>query len=1236
MPVLTGEQVLSKEGTNVGGWGETWTFKVNVTDEDLDPLTLKLWIKKADEGTWILANSTSYIDNPDLNGTINKTIVLTYKNPSLFQTRQGEWYYYFEAEDIRNYIGNTTINSFFIEKDDINISLVAGDGASVWRNGTDIAYLVVYVYDLDREEGANDANVTFFVTLNGTAFDSGTIVYSNGTGYAAFEFNPECDPIYKTGIQYWKAVVVSDDYYKSASSSNFTVTIKSKINLRVDYPDGQAFLRGTLVPFYASVYDECEYVNGADILLYGVWGANQFSCTPVYNMNNGTYNCTFDTSGKPFGWYSIKMMARKNYYSEYPSYTTITKPNAFFVASNPVINSFTIDHYFGGWGELYNFDIRITDTDASPNNVTLWKSYDNVTWIYVDSKVVTPTYSNYPVSFSRRFDCEDYLTNSTVFFKVTTVDVNGFNDTSQILNITFERDDVTVSLASDSSSSVRRIGENNAYLRAIVYDSDRGIYPSGSNLTIWVTRDGMTYDYFLNCTSSNGNCTVYYNPDCSSKEGIQYWFAQSGDYCYKQVNSTNKTLTIIGQLNVSIISPENNAILQRGIINLLNASVYDECLNVRHNATTRWYNSSWNLLASGQNATWLIPPSYKLGSDIIYVNVSESNFDPNFNSTQVFIYGWSRVNFVSPENGTIAESGTLVNLVCRVLDFNTSQPISNYSVKFFKNDLMIGSSLSDSEGYAQLNWNTFGEPAGNYNVSCRIETNSTLFYIPAVPQASIIITLKRPLIIDEIIAPPFVYRNDTFTPNKANITVHVKDAQIGDAVGANVSFYMLDNYIGSCLTNSSGYCSLINLDFPDDFTPSLVTIYINATRDINEPSETVNTSIQVKGILFTTIISPENNSYFSKAQSIPVQADVVSENGETLEYLNETGLAVEWWNETTKLVEGISTIIPQSIVAQQSTGEHSLMAVAKKSYYDDGKANVTIYINSLADVLWISPLNDTILPYPEPFNITCMVKDTYAGGIADYNVSVYYKIEPSTEFIFLASLKTNSSGYATYEFEPYEKGNHTFMCNITDDNDKYYSAYGKVSGATFWVKDVYLPTIFNINVTPVYGLEANLNSTQVFATISDNYDINSVWLNVSLPNGSYEIVPMYNVSPKVKIGDYVFANYSTTYLPRLDGNHSLYIYAMDMPPESNVNFTLASEIVVYGKVYGDAKTDISEIIATGITQNRGFNFTVIANFTNLGPATAYNVNLTHSESPIGSLRYNESFKQCGALSNAVL
>ncbi|MGC8993290.1 MAG: helicase HerA domain-containing protein [Candidatus Aenigmatarchaeota archaeon] len=489
------------------------------------------------------------------------------------------------------------------------------------------------------------------------------------------------------------------------------------------------------------------------------------------------------------------------------------------------------------------------------------------------------------------------------------------------------------------------------------------------------------------------------------------------------------------------------------------------------------------------------------------------------------------------------------------------------------------------------------------------------------------------MIIDKIIlSSPFIYRNDSFVPNKANITVHVRDSNIGDAQNANVSFFNSSSYLGSCLTNSSGYCTFVNFDVDDNIQPQLITIYINATSNINEPSETNTTTIIAKGILFANITKPDitkpENAYWPKYTSISVSAQVWSENGENSTQLNPT---VEWWNETATLTIGIDTYIPQTIVAEQLTGKHSLMAKAKKSYYDDGISNVTIYINSLADVIWIYPSQDSIMPYPEQFNATCMVKDTYAGGIADYNVSMYYKLEPSSEFILLANLKTNSSGYASYSFKPLEKGNYTFKCNITDDPSKYYSANTKEATSTFWIKDIYAPLIENIEVNPVYGLEANLNSTNITARIIDNYDIDSVWINVTLPNSSFEIVYMQNITPKVKVGDYVNATYSTLYTPKIDGIHSIYIYARDALPESNVNYTFASNVSVYGKVYGKIDLKPSSIVALNITQATGFSFDVFVNFTNLGPANMYSVNLTHSEFPANSLIYNETMKSCGNL-----
>jgi hypothetical protein len=596
-PALFAEQAISEQGSNIGGWGETWTFKVNVTDEDLDNVTVKLYVRKLGATTWNLANVSSYDTNPDLRGPMNKMVILTYFSPGTFQTNQGDWEFNFTAEDTRFY-SSSVANNFTIEKDDIELRLISGNGATVWRNGTDVANLIIEAFDLDQEARVANANITFYVTRDGNNFDDGRIVVSNSSGYSSYPFDPDCN--YNVGLQKWQARIELDPYWKSNSTVNYTLTIKSYLALSIDKPNGEAYLIGTQVPFYVSTFDDCSYVSGAEVLIYTLYGTSYYSCLPqpANDLGNGTYYASFDSSGRPFGWWNAEARARKNYYSDYPNYNITTKTKAWFLASKPSLSGFSIDHTFGGWGENYKFSISLTDSDYNTNNVSLWKSYDNVTWHLVDSKLVTPTYSGYPVEFNERFSCEDYLTNATVFFKITTQDSVGFNDSSNILNITFEKDDVSVSLSDESNSTVRRIGSNKAYLKAIIYDVDKAYYPSDANLTIWITENGKDYTYSLNCTSSEGNCVVYYDPSCSSQVGIQYWFAQSGDSCYKQVNSTNKTLTVIGQLNVSIINPSSGSILERGIAKMLNASIYDECLVLQPNATARWYNSSWSLLAS--------------------------------------------------------------------------------------------------------------------------------------------------------------------------------------------------------------------------------------------------------------------------------------------------------------------------------------------------------------------------------------------------------------------------------------------------------------------------------------------------------------------------------------------------------------------------------------------------------------------------------------------------------------
>jgi hypothetical protein len=1239
-PVLEAPNVTSQQGSDLGGWGETWTFKVNVTDEDRDNVTVYLKIKRFNEPetAWQIANISSFEENPDLRGPINKSVVITYKNPGLFQNAQEVWQFKFEAEDSRFYTANTSAKNFTIEKDDVAVQLVAGDGATVWRNGTQAISLKVNVTDLDQNLPAASAHVTFWVTTNELDWDSGTLTLTDENGIAEFTFDPTC--IYSTGIQKWKAGSGPDAYYKFVNTTNFTLTIKTFIALNITYPEGQAFLIGTKVPFIGYVYDDCSGVPGATVTFKDNYGASWYDCSPVSDQQNGTYNCTFDTTGRPYGWHNIKMTANKQYYGNYPTPTETLKTNAYFIASKPSLSNPSLDHNLGGWGELYTFSIQLTDTDKNFNNVSLWKSFDQINWTLVDSKIVQPTYSNYSVSFQERFTCEDYLnaTNGINYWKIRTVDEYGYSDETSVLNFTLDVDNVTLSIGSDSSTSVRRIGDNTAYFRFLIYDSDRGAYVSNANGTVWITKDGSNFDFNLSCTSVNGNCSVYYNPDCSSSAGLQYWKGSVIDACYQRLNTSVVNFTVYGQLNISLIRPIYGKMLNRDRIVSFNASVSNDCGQQINDATVRWYNSSWNLIASGYNTSWLVPATYKLGPETIYSNATRQYYDPNYNSTLVYVYGWSDISEISPANSSAYSAGSVITIKCKVIDGNTSQPLANYAVYFYKNNNNFANSSTNEQGYASVDWYTTGESAGWYNLTCAIKDNSTQYYNASIAQRETWIWLSRPLIIDQIIRQyPSIYRNDSFWPYQTNISVHVRDANIGDADNANVSFYNSTSLMQSCLTNSSGWCSLINFNPSDTITPTLYYIYINATRPQNENSLTNVTTITIKGILDTTIILPENNSFYAKSQAIPLKANGTSENGESFLILNPT---ITWYNETAQIAIGNDTWLPQPKVAEQRTGPHQFMAVASKDYFDEGKANVTVTITGLADVVWVSPIGE--IPYPETFYPTCLVKDHESqSGISDYVVNFSYKWEPSSEFIFNGSYSTNSTGYTSYSFVPTQKGNITFNCTIGDNTTQYYSANIKEALQTIWVKDITPPQIYNISILPNASIEANLNATNITATVFDNYRINSVWANITLPNQSFVVLQMNNISVPEEGFGYYKAIYRVSYLPPIGGTYSIRIYAKDEGTEYNVNYTFAGYFDVWGKSFGIIEQCVNntedgnltdcddEIEAPFITQTQGFTFEVKVNFTNLGPATIYSLNLTHQD--LGYMSYNESEKNCGTL-----
>jgi len=837
-PILTNYIPLNSPG----GWGETFYYNVTVTDEDEDNVTLDLYVEKPGTAVWIFEDEVN-LTSP----VINKTVTLS-APAGTFECPQhlGNGEFKFEASDSRLLTRNV-INNFTVERDDVRFEEGSGDGEFVWRNGTDSLLLSLLVIDNDRNLSTpGGLNSKFWVTLDGNSWDNGKNAQTNDSGYINYDFMNElpigqqkCD--YSLGVQNWRAWV-NGTCYKPTYSKNYTLTIKSNLILNITIPDGEGYLRGDLVPIKGRVEDDCsKYPSGVEdaTVTYELFiGGNKYTCSKTNNAGwsegNGWYNCTWDSSARAKGYYDIRMNGSKIYYG--PNSTR--KDDAFFLGEAPTLSNPGVDHNVGGWGEEYVFSVIYSDPDYQDDNVSVWGSYDNVTWSLIDSKLVKGV--DRTVNFYDRFTCENMSTTPLTgirYFKFRVVDPFGYSDETTPQNISLVEDNVTVSVTSNTTSIVRRIGNQDALLQFRIYDSDLGVYPNQTSGRIWVTRDHNNYDVIYSCNSNNGYCGINHDPNCTTSVGVQKWIGGVVDSCYQSLNTSKTDLTVIGQLNTSVLNPVNGIIVNRDENVTLNATVSNDCNESINDSLVSWYNESWDLLAQGYNTTWTVPSSYGLGPRTVYVNATRQYYDLGANQSDIYVYGWSEVDNIVPSNGSDYIAGLSVNVRCHVSDVDTSNPIENYTVKFYKNGALVKTEIADSDGWATWSWSTATESPGWYNISCNISDDSELYYNTTVSERSTLILIRRPLLIDYInVNPSSIYRNDSYNPNEANISVRVQDALTGPAEGANVTFYNLTSYLDSCLSDSDGRCWVM-YNAPDNTTPDIYTIYINATKSGTEPSE---------------------------------------------------------------------------------------------------------------------------------------------------------------------------------------------------------------------------------------------------------------------------------------------------------------------------------------------------------------------------------------------------------------
>ncbi|RLG19279.1 hypothetical protein DRN74_07090, partial [Candidatus Micrarchaeota archaeon] len=282
------ELQLESVDKTTGGWGETWTFEVQCRDLEGDEDNVTLWMKKSSTDPWVpvrtkQCQSTSWT-------TLTFTETFTCENI----TPAGETTYWkFNASDQWNFTDETSTHGITIEKDDVNIGLISGNGEEVNREGDDTEQLAVQIYDIDKNEyvGSGVQGI-FYITYDGITWDSGTINTTDSSGILYYTFNPNCS--YGVGVQRWNAGTYGDSCYKDKLyTSNFTIEIHGQLYNNIVTPyQGQTFHTTELVPIRFNVTSDCSnegLIPNATVSIELGSPLDQWeTCEPVYN-ETGAY-----------------------------------------------------------------------------------------------------------------------------------------------------------------------------------------------------------------------------------------------------------------------------------------------------------------------------------------------------------------------------------------------------------------------------------------------------------------------------------------------------------------------------------------------------------------------------------------------------------------------------------------------------------------------------------------------------------------------------------------------------------------------------------------------------------------------------------------------------------------------------------------------------------------------------------------------------------------------------------
>ncbi|MEK6843572.1 MAG: hypothetical protein AABY04_03720, partial [Candidatus Micrarchaeota archaeon] len=379
--------------------------------------------------------------------------------------------------------------------------------------------------------------------------------------------------------QVWRGGVLNDICYKNKNSSDSFLDVIGQVHVSLLLPANNSIYNVTNnVTVRYNVTSECQAQEG--LLNTSITNAtfihNQtltsYLCSPTNNESNGFYNCTFGTSNKAQGNYSIMLNASMPYYN---SNATLFVNRFYLKNVLTAVQNQSVNRKAGGWGLVYQFNVSVYDPEGESVTCNLFVNTSGL-FAFQGSSTVASGTGNCTVSVGN-FTCADLRNNSQYFFQIVNGEPTNTFNTSVNADLNLTADNLTIDFISGPNSYVNRSNGNFTTLVMRLFDTDNQSYDPLVNTTFWITTNGSEYDSG-NQTQSNssGHSKLDFNPSCSYNVGVQGWKVGSTDNCYLPINTTASSLTAIGNLILNISRPFGVEII-RGQNITLNGTIISDC-----------------------------------------------------------------------------------------------------------------------------------------------------------------------------------------------------------------------------------------------------------------------------------------------------------------------------------------------------------------------------------------------------------------------------------------------------------------------------------------------------------------------------------------------------------------------------------------------------------------------------------------------------------------------------------